>query len=266
MSRSRNIKPGFFKNDLLVELPFEHRLLFIGLWTEADRDGRLEDRPIKIKMALFPADNVDVNAGLQALHDKGFILRYSVGENQYIQVLAWSKHQNPHCKEARSIIPAPGEHGASTVQAPEVPERAGLIPDSGFLIPDSSKEQAPRARASEAVPRGTDAGTACRLMREAGCATTNPSHPQLLAALAEGVTPEALRDTAAEAVAAGKSNPFPWAIATARNRRAEGVPAVNGASHAPARKLSAVEQVRAANERRRRQPADALEGTATRVG
>jgi len=39
MARSRNIKPGFFKNDHLVELPFEYRLLFAGLWTLADREG-----------------------------------------------------------------------------------------------------------------------------------------------------------------------------------------------------------------------------------
>lgn len=143
MSRARNIKPGFFKNDLLVELPFEWRILFVGLWTEADRDGRLEDRPTKLKMALFPADSVDVNAGLQALHDKGFILRYSVGESKYIQVLAWGKHQNPHVKEAKSTIPAPGEHGASTVQdtAKADTSRAdSLIPDS--LIPREKKEQA----------------------------------------------------------------------------------------------------------------------------
>src|SRR3546814_9605673 len=50
-------------------------------------------------------------------------------------------------------------------------------------------------------PRATtDAGRACRLMRDAGCPSTNPSHPDLLAALAEGVTPETLGDTAREAV------------------------------------------------------------------
>lgn len=137
MARARNIKPAFFMNEVLVGLPFEYRLLFIGLWTLADREGRLEDRPVRIKMELFPADNVDTDAGLQALHDAGFILRYEADGARYIQVLTWRKHQNPHVKEAGSTIPAPGEHGASTIQAPEVPERAGLIPDS--LIPDTEK-------------------------------------------------------------------------------------------------------------------------------
>src|SRR3546814_18599300 len=53
-------------------------------------------------------------------------------------------------------------------------------------------------------PRATtDAGRAGRRMRGAGCPSTNPSRPDLLAALAEGVTPETLGDTAREAVDAG---------------------------------------------------------------
>ena len=77
-----------------------------------------------------------MDAGLQALHENGFILRYSCRGAKYCQVLAWTKHQNPHCKEVESTIPAPCENRASTVLAPEITERAGLIPDS--LIPDSS--------------------------------------------------------------------------------------------------------------------------------
>ena len=44
MPGARNIKPAFFANEFLAELPCEARLLFIGLWTLADRRGRLEDR------------------------------------------------------------------------------------------------------------------------------------------------------------------------------------------------------------------------------
>ncbi len=146
MARSRNIKPGFFRNEVLVGLPYEFRLLFIGLWTIADREGRFEDRPVKIKMELFPADNVDVDAGLQALHDHGFITRYSVDAERYCQVLAWCKHQNPHVKEAPSTIPAPDKHDASPVQAPEIPERAGLIPSS--LIPSSRALERQAARST----------------------------------------------------------------------------------------------------------------------
>lgn len=130
MARARNIKPGFFKNENLVDLPYETRLLFIGLWTLADREGRLEDRPKRIKMEIFPADDVNVDACLDQLQASGFILRYTVGDARYIQVLAFTKHQHPHVKEGASTIPAPGfvpteepeapdEHHASPVQAPD---------------------------------------------------------------------------------------------------------------------------------------------------
>lgn len=148
MARARNIKPGFFSNDDLVELPFEARLLFIGLWTIADRSGRLLDRPKKIKMDIFPGDSVDCDAMLSLLAKSGFIRRYETSGHRAIQVVNWDKHQNPHVKEVPSTIPAPceritdpvpapDEHHARTVQDQPFPERAGLIPDSLNLIPDS---------------------------------------------------------------------------------------------------------------------------------
>lgn len=147
MARSRNIKPGFFSNEHLAEVDFATRLLFIGMWTEADREGRLEDRPRRLKMALFPADNVDIEKMLADLDHLGFITRYTAGSFKAIQIVNWAKHQNPHVKEARSTIPPMPElepcqekNGASTVQAPD---EHGSFPadslslDSGFLIPDS---------------------------------------------------------------------------------------------------------------------------------
>lgn len=74
------------------------------------------------------------------------------------------------------------------------------------------------------APTSTAAGRACLLMRQAGCARVNPSHPELLAALDEGVTGEVLRDTYLERPDA--RNPFAYAIATARSRCAEGVTAL----------------------------------------
>ena len=49
MPRARNVKPGFFKNELLAECEPLARILFEGLWCEADREGRLEDRPRRLK-------------------------------------------------------------------------------------------------------------------------------------------------------------------------------------------------------------------------
>lgn len=134
MPRARNIKPGFFANELLVEMDYGTRLLFIGLWTIADRAGRLEDRPKRIKMQLFPADDIDVHAALDCLVDAGFICRYQCGDDRYIEVKNFEKHQSPHIKEPASTIPPPHESGASTMLAPDSHHASRA--DCGFPITD----------------------------------------------------------------------------------------------------------------------------------
>lgn len=109
MARARNIKPGFFKNEFLAELPCEARLLFIGLWCLADREGRLEDRPKRIKAELFAFDSFDVDSMLNLLQRDQFILRYEIDGLSYIQIENFVKHQDPHYKEkASEIAPPPG--------------------------------------------------------------------------------------------------------------------------------------------------------------
>lgn len=152
MSRARNIKPGFFKNDLLAECSPLARILFCGLWCEADREGRLEDRVKRIKADCLPYDDCDVDDLLNQLAERGFIDRYTVEGCAYIQVVEFRKHQNPHVKEAASTIPAHNTQPDDSKQEPELPEAAldkpcaspvqdtaqtGTSPaDSLLLIPD----------------------------------------------------------------------------------------------------------------------------------
>lgn len=153
MARSRNIKPGFFTNDRLAECDPLARLLFAGLWTIADREGRLEDRPKRIKAELLPYDECSGDALLAQLEQAGFILRYSANGERYIQILAFGKHQNPHKNEADSVIPpplrdkAPEQHSTSTVQAPD--QHSTNPADSLNLIPDSLNPPNPPAGGEE---------------------------------------------------------------------------------------------------------------------
>lgn len=142
MARSRNIKPGFFKNEMLAECSPLARLLFAGLWCLADRAGRLEDRPKRIRAEVQPYDDGSVDDMLAELQAAGFVLRYQVDGQRFIQVVNFEKHQNPHCHEQASTIPAPGKHSACTVQLQDShmarpADSLNLIPDTGFLIPDN---------------------------------------------------------------------------------------------------------------------------------
>lgn len=127
MARSRNIKPGFFHNDDLAELPPLDRLLFAGLWTIADREGRLEDRPKRIKAQVLPYNDHDVDQALDRLAEgpDPFVVRYQADGVTYLQITGFARHQNPHRGEAKSVIPppaaesAPDEHSTRTVLAPD---------------------------------------------------------------------------------------------------------------------------------------------------
>jgi len=164
MARSRNIKPGFYKNEDLAECSLWTRLMFPGLWMLADREGRLEDRPKRIKGELFPYDNLEIEPCLDELEQWGFIERYVADGKKVIVILNFLEHQSPHGKEQDSELPdkdgsytvhertekglsigkkkvfrerqseAQGMHGASTRQA-------RLIPDSLNLIPDCSPSE-----------------------------------------------------------------------------------------------------------------------------
>ena len=143
MARSRNIKPSLLKNEILGEADPLLTILFAGLWMLADREGRLEDRPKRIKAEVFPYRELpDFNGYLTELAQLGFIDRYEVGGIAVIQVLEFAKHQSPHKTEKASELPEkPVKTGSCpvTVKAPlnddNLTEPAALIPDSFNLIP-----------------------------------------------------------------------------------------------------------------------------------
>lgn len=144
MARARNIKPGTFKNEILGVADPIYTLLFQGLWTLADREGRLEDRPLKIRGELFPyREGLDMDALLGWLDDNKFIQRYEVDGRKCIWVVEFVKHQNPHKNEPASELPTPPERlqknpelvGTKTENIGSAPADS-LSTDSGFLNPD----------------------------------------------------------------------------------------------------------------------------------
>ncbi len=106
MARARNIKPAFFTNDQVASCSFQARLAFIGLWTIADREGRLEDRPNRIKAALFPYDDLEMNYLLEELSAQSLISRYEIDGIKVIAIPKFSFHQKPHKNEAPSVLPS----------------------------------------------------------------------------------------------------------------------------------------------------------------
>ena len=215
MARARNIKPGLFKNEILGVADPIYTLLFEGLWVLADREGRIEDRPLRIKAEIFPyREGLNIDEMLNWLQTNGFIRRYVARGKKCIVVCEFVKHQNPHKNESDSELPAPEGEGSNPEEIGRSTEIIGSARadslSSDSLIPDSLTPS------NEGVAR-TLQGEACMAMKAAGMAGVNPSHPKLTALLEAGITVPELVAAAADAVAKGK--PFAYALASAEGRR-----------------------------------------------
>ena len=124
MARTRSIKPSFFKNEFLAECEPMARLLFVGLWTLADSQGRMEFRPLRIKAELFPYDNCDIVSLLKQLADRGFVRAYESGDVKVLEIPTFSEHQRCHPDERDEGLPPPDE-SAETIVFPEQNAKPG---------------------------------------------------------------------------------------------------------------------------------------------
>lgn len=147
MARTRNLKPGFFSNEQLADLPALTRLLFQGLWLHADREGRLEDRPRRLKIEILPYDDCDVDAMLTQLADTGFIQRYSVDTRAFILLPTFTAHQNPHPKETKSVIPAPFNYKADT--SPNAASRVEVVHKRSVRRRKEEEKEVPECKGKE---------------------------------------------------------------------------------------------------------------------
>lgn len=104
MSRIRTIKPQFFTSEDIVALTPLARLLYIGLWCEADREGRMHWKPRTFKMRYLPADDCDAVVLADELVAAGLVVLYGDGL-AYIPSFTTHQHVNP--RESVSTLPAP---------------------------------------------------------------------------------------------------------------------------------------------------------------
>ena len=152
MPRIRSIKPEFFTDEDVGCLPPLARLLFIAMWTEADKAGRLKDKPKTLKARCLPFDNINIEQSLQQLAELKFIIRYTHEGSDYIQIRTWEEHQRPHHTERESVYPScvdggvtvnsPSNNGEITVKEPSARKREPSLPFLSLPFPSSLQEEA----------------------------------------------------------------------------------------------------------------------------
>lgn len=96
MARIRTIKPEFWSSEQVVDCSAMARLLFIGLWNFCDDAGIHPANERRIKMSVFPGDDIDsatIRRLVGELETNGLIEVYDAEGHEYLQVTGWDKHQ-----------------------------------------------------------------------------------------------------------------------------------------------------------------------------
>lgn len=149
MARIRSVKPELFDDPDIGQLSAEATVVFIGLFTQADREGRMVDDPRRLKIRLRPYSTCDFDATLAELVDAGFIIRYQSEDGvRLLQVRSFKKHQRFHPDEKASDYPPPSEtgksHGKPGKPGTDNPVSCLSSLGSGFLsLVDSGEPAAP---------------------------------------------------------------------------------------------------------------------------
>lgn len=126
MPRIRALKHDFFMDEETAALPPDAQLLLLALSTLADRDGLLEDRPVRIKAQVFPYRDVDVDAHLNTLAEAGQVMRYEAAGKRCLFLVHFARDQKPHPKETSLNLPHPPE---------KVREISGQSQDASRRVP-----------------------------------------------------------------------------------------------------------------------------------
>ncbi len=132
MARKRFLTPDIWSDAFFVKLSPHERLLFIGMITLADDEGRLRAAPAYLKGEVFPEDCV-TEAKVRQLRDRITALNrsvhlYKVAGMEYIQLRNWPRYQRPS-HPTPSRLPAPRGYKKPTNSSGE--DREACPKDAG---------------------------------------------------------------------------------------------------------------------------------------
>jgi len=112
MARKRMVDPSIWKDPDVAKLAIPERLLFIGIFSNADDEGRIIATPESLKADIFPYDRQFSAARVKKLRDNvvKVIKNVHLYENahvEYIQLLKWNQYQKPSHPRPSKYPPPP---------------------------------------------------------------------------------------------------------------------------------------------------------------
>jgi hypothetical protein len=224
--RRRAIKPEFWLDEGLAELPRDARLFYIGLWNAADGWGILEDRPRRIAAALFPYDrditDQTISDWIDLLVSSRHLVRYQAAGKALIWIRNLRRHQQASMpkeeRERKATLPLPPEAGScdgapriTDVGATMVPPRCHVGTSAGNRVIGETGNRGDGSPSLPSPSLGTQAEALDPLLvalQELGCPVSRDDYRSEWRAATAGYTVEQV--VAIIKAARAEGNPAIW--------------------------------------------------------
>lgn len=143
MARIRSVHPSLFTDESWVSCSPLARILYIGLWTDADDQGLFEWKPLQLKMRLLPGDGADASALLNELAGVDLIQAYEVDGRRFGAIKDFRKFQRPQKPNAiHPITEKIGEYvGLSATETKPVAEQSRTGTGKSSQMEDEGGEE-----------------------------------------------------------------------------------------------------------------------------
>lgn len=154
MARIRSQHPGIFTDEAYMTLSFAARELLRGLWAQADDQGVFEWKPLTLKVRIFPANTVDVDALLAELAAANFIRAYPAEGRPFGAVRNFMKYQRPRKPSYVHPLPDALRGYVGMAGAEPVPNQYG----TGSVLPPQREKKEEGGKRKEEGKEGVQEG------------------------------------------------------------------------------------------------------------
>lgn len=167
MARIRSVHPGQWTDEQFVSCSMTARLFAIALRNEADDQGVFPWKPLTLKMRLFPADDVDIAALLDALADADVIRRFELDGRVFGVVRNFARYQRPKKPtythplpvELRTYVGLPQTRRSATDVEQVPPSLAAVANRSPNSSPEGEEKEGEKKRKEKGKGKAVSAGT-----------------------------------------------------------------------------------------------------------
>ena len=167
MARKRMIDPGIWSSEDFSKLTSFSKLVFIGLFSLADDEGRGKANPSYLKSMLFPYEegirSADIKKTLQEIASTMSVIFYTHDEKEYYALKSWGKFQTIN-KPTPSAVPAPvSDCSAATAGLPDDYGSTTVVVQEDYRsdtvgLPPKRKEEEKEEKGKEEKGKKSSAG------------------------------------------------------------------------------------------------------------